>query len=118
MAVKDDVVQAVYRCINTDEENGWGSASFTLDPLQQILLMETMERDGHELGAIYHSHPGMSATPSMIDEDYAANWPDVVWIIVGLRNGKLRKWRRRLTPDVWAWRMDEFGIYTAELTIT
>lgn len=116
VASKDNVAQAVYRCINIDQEVGWGGASFTLDPLQQILLLETIQRDGHELGAIYHSHPGMTATPSSIDEGFAENWPGVMWIIVGLRGS----WRNRQferEPDVWSWYMEPGRIRTAELIV-
>jgi proteasome lid subunit RPN8/RPN11 len=114
VAVKGDEAKRVYRCMNADAEKGWGGASFELDPLQQLLLLETIERDGHELGAIYHSHPGMDAVPSGIDEDYAAGWPGVVWIIVSINGWRAKN---RAKPNVWAWRMKDDQIYTAELEI-
>ena len=40
--------------------------------------------DGWELGAIYHSHIRTAPYPSQTDINFAANWPGVEWIIVGL----------------------------------
>ena len=40
-----------------------------------------------ELGAIYHSHVRSAPYPSQTDVNFAANWPGVEWIIVGLSAG-------------------------------
>ena len=40
-----------------------------------------------ELGAIYHSHVRSAPYPSQTDVNFAANWPGVEWIIVGLADG-------------------------------
>jgi proteasome lid subunit RPN8/RPN11 len=45
------------------------------------------EVDGNDLGAIYHSHTRSEPYPSQTDVNFAANWPGVEWIIVGLANG-------------------------------
>ena len=37
-----------------------------------------------ELGAIYHSHVRSAPYPSQTDINFAANWPGVEWVIVGL----------------------------------
>ncbi len=40
--------------------------------------------DGWEIGAIYHSHTHTAPYPSQTDINFAANWPGVEWVIVGL----------------------------------
>jgi proteasome lid subunit RPN8/RPN11 len=51
-------------------------------------MMDQIERDGRELGAIYHSHTRSEPYPSQTDINFAANWPGVEWIIVGLADGR------------------------------
>ena len=36
---------------------------------------------------IYHSHVRSPPKPSQTDIHFAANWPGVEWVIVGLANG-------------------------------
>ncbi len=37
-----------------------------------------------EIGAIYHSHTHTAPYPSQTDINFAAKWPGVEWVIVGL----------------------------------
>ena len=46
--------------------------------------------DGWELGAIYHSHTRSAPYPSQTDINFAANWPGLEWIIVGLAERRAR----------------------------
>jgi proteasome lid subunit RPN8/RPN11 len=55
-----------------------------------------IEADGWELGAIYHSHVRSEPYPSQTDVNFAANWPGVEWIIVGLAHGEEPKVRSYL----------------------
>jgi proteasome lid subunit RPN8/RPN11 len=57
---------------------------FEIDPKQLLELYLAIEADGHALGAIYHSHVRSRPYPSQTDINFAANWPGVEWIIVGL----------------------------------
>ncbi len=57
---------------------------FEIDPKELLGLYLGIEDDGHELGAIYHSHVRSRPYPSQTDINFAANWPGVEWIIVGL----------------------------------
>jgi proteasome lid subunit RPN8/RPN11 len=57
---------------------------FEIDPKELILLYNAIEAEGHALGAIYHSHVRSAPYPSQTDVNFAANWPGVEWIIVGL----------------------------------
>jgi len=58
---------------------------FEIDPMEQYRLMQQIEEEGWELGAIYHSHVRSAPYPSQTDINYAAGWPGVEWIIVGLQ---------------------------------
>ncbi|MCL2768589.1 MAG: M67 family metallopeptidase [Solirubrobacterales bacterium] len=57
---------------------------FEIDGLEVLKLIEAIERDGLELGAIYHSHTRTAPRPSQTDINFAAHWPGVEWVIVGL----------------------------------
>jgi len=61
---------------------------FEIDPQELLELWNTIEREGRELGAIYHSHVRSPPYPSQTDINFAANWPGVEWIIVGLAGGE------------------------------
>jgi proteasome lid subunit RPN8/RPN11 len=60
---------------------------FEIDPKELLQLYLGIEADGHALGAIYHSHVRSRPYPSQTDINFAANWPGVEWIIVGLAAG-------------------------------
>jgi [CysO sulfur-carrier protein]-S-L-cysteine hydrolase len=57
---------------------------FEIDGLEVLRLISTIEDSGQELGAIYHSHTRTAPEPSQTDINFAAGWPGVEWIIVGL----------------------------------
>ena len=57
---------------------------FEVDGLTLHRLMVEIEDAGDELGAIYHSHTRSEPYPSQTDVNFAAHWPGVEWLIVGL----------------------------------
>jgi proteasome lid subunit RPN8/RPN11 len=57
---------------------------FEVDGLKAYRAIEDFEEAGAELGAIYHSHTRTEPYPSQTDINFAANWPGVEWVIVGL----------------------------------
>jgi [CysO sulfur-carrier protein]-S-L-cysteine hydrolase len=57
---------------------------FEVDPRELLRIIDEIELAGHELGAIYHSHTRTEPFPSQTDVNFAANWPGVEWIIVGV----------------------------------
>ena len=61
---------------------------FEVDGLELHHTLTSIEDAGHELGAIYHSHTRSEPYPSQTDVNFAANWPGVEWIIVGLADGQ------------------------------
>ena len=54
------------------------------------------EEERLELGAIYHSHVHSDPYPSQTDINFAANWPGVEWVIVGLASRASREVRSYL----------------------
>jgi [CysO sulfur-carrier protein]-S-L-cysteine hydrolase len=71
---------------------------FQIEPGELLKLWNACEQDGGELGAIYHSHVRSKPYPSQTDVNFAANWPGVEWIIVGLAAGE--------EPDVRSYLID------------
>jgi proteasome lid subunit RPN8/RPN11 len=73
----------VYRATNIHAS----ALKFEIDPMELLKLHTAIEAEGNELGAIYHSHVRSKPYPSQTDISFAANWPDVEWLIVGLAEG-------------------------------
>ena len=57
---------------------------FEVDGPALFRLLESIESDGGELGAIYHSHTRSDPYPSQTDVNFSSGWPGVEWIIVGV----------------------------------
>ncbi len=57
---------------------------FEIDGLEVLRTEREFEGEGWELGAIYHSHTHTAPYPSQTDINFAANWPGLEWVIVGL----------------------------------
>lgn len=60
-----------------------------------IDVLDRAESGGAELGVIYHSHTRSAPEPSQTDINFAAGWPGVEWLIVGLAGGgepEIRSW--------------------------
>jgi [CysO sulfur-carrier protein]-S-L-cysteine hydrolase len=74
----------VYRARNVHAS----ALKFEIDPHELLELYNACQQDGCELGAIYHSHVRSMPYPSQTDIGFAAQWPDVEWIIVGLAAGQ------------------------------
>jgi [CysO sulfur-carrier protein]-S-L-cysteine hydrolase len=73
---------------------------FDVDPQELLAVMTAIEDRGDEVGAIYHSHTRSEPRPSQTDITFAANWPGVEWLIVGLKGGVV---------DVRSWLIDAQG---------
>jgi proteasome lid subunit RPN8/RPN11 len=61
---------------------------FEVDGRELLHAIEAIERDGYDLGGIYHSHTRTAPYPSQTDIGFAAHWPGLEWIIVGLADGE------------------------------
>ncbi|MCZ4491095.1 MAG: [CysO sulfur-carrier protein]-S-L-cysteine hydrolase [Baekduia sp.] len=74
---------------------------FEVGPSDLFALAESGE-DGRR-AVIYHSHTRSAPRPSQTDVNFAANWPGVEWLIVGLAGGGGGE------PEVRNWRIDPDG---------
>jgi proteasome lid subunit RPN8/RPN11 len=74
----------VHRAINIHAS----PLKFEIDGKELLKLVQAIEAVDCELGAIYHSHVRSAPYPSQTDINFAANWPGVEWIIVGLASGE------------------------------
>jgi proteasome lid subunit RPN8/RPN11 len=66
---------------------------------RDLLTLGDADAEGRE-AIIYHSHTRSAPRPSQTDVNFAANWPGVEWLIVGVAGGgepELRNWR--IDPD-------------------
>ena len=88
-----NLVQRIFPGENADRS----AVSYELDPRQQLRIEKELKKEGMEMLAIYHSHPGGQAFPSAKDVLLAV-W-DVVYIIIGLPGDKKQK------PQVRAFRV-------------
>lgn len=61
---------------------------FEIDGRELLRTLAEFEDAGLELGAIYHSHTHTAPYPSQTDINFAANWPGLEWVIVGLADGQ------------------------------
>ncbi len=87
VAVADDdgrEARRTYRATNIHRS----PMKFEIDPKELLELHNAIEDEGLALGAIYHSHVRSAPYPSQTDVNFAAGWPGVEWIIVGLAAGE------------------------------
>jgi proteasome lid subunit RPN8/RPN11 len=61
---------------------------FEIDGRELLRTLNEFEDEGWELGAIYHSHTHTEPCPSQTDINFAANWPGLEWVIVGLADAE------------------------------
>jgi proteasome lid subunit RPN8/RPN11 len=57
---------------------------FEIDGKELLRTLNEFDEQCWELGAIYHSHTHTAPYPSQTDINFAANWPGLEWVIVGL----------------------------------
>ena len=81
---------------------------FEIDGAEQIRYHNAIEAAGLDLGAIYHSHTRTEPRPSQTDINFAAGWPGVLWMIVGLDANE---------PEVRTWRIEDGRVSEAELRV-
>jgi proteasome lid subunit RPN8/RPN11 len=83
---------------------------FEVDGMALFRQMSAIEDGGAELGAIYHSHTRSEPYPSQTDVNFAAGWPGVEWLIVGLAAGD--------EPVVRSFRIDDGRIAEVSVEVT
>jgi proteasome lid subunit RPN8/RPN11 len=82
---------------------------FEIDGKELLRTINEFEDEGWELGAIYHSHTHTEPYPSQTDINFAANWPGLEWVIVGLSDSE---------PDVRCYEIEGGEIRELELKVT
>jgi proteasome lid subunit RPN8/RPN11 len=83
---------------------------FEIDGLTLMRLIDAIEDAGEELVAIYHSHTRSAPYPSQTDVNFAALWPGVEWLIVGVS--------KAAEPEVRSYLIADGAIAEAELEVT
>jgi proteasome lid subunit RPN8/RPN11 len=104
IASRDGRAVAVHRTRNIHAS----PLRFEMDPVDQLRVLDAVEAEGLELGAIYHSHTRTEPTPSPTDINLARWWPEPLWVIVGLAGPE---------PDVRAFRILDGSVTEAELEV-
>jgi proteasome lid subunit RPN8/RPN11 len=99
IAVRDARAVAVYEATNVQAS----PLRFEVDPLEVLRIDDAIEAEGNTMGAIYHSHTRSEPYPSQTDIGFAERWPNVEWLIVGLRADD--------EPTVRSYRIDD-GVVT------
>src|ERR687885_388437 len=103
IAVRDGVAVSVHEAENVAAS----PLRFEVDGLEVHGTIEQIEDAGGELGAIYHSHTRSEPVPSQTDINFAAGWPGVQWVIVGVRRGS--------EPDVRCFQIEDGRVSEVEL---
>jgi proteasome lid subunit RPN8/RPN11 len=93
VGVRDGEAFAVFATANSEAS----AFRFNIDGRELFQAIQQIEDAGGDLGAVYHSHTRSEPVPSQTDITFAANWPGLEWIIVGLADGE---------PDVRSFLID------------
>jgi proteasome lid subunit RPN8/RPN11 len=72
---------------------------FEIDGRDVLRAINEFDEAGWEIGAIYHSHTHTAPYPSQTDINFAAKWPGVEWIIVGLADPAVPELRSYLIEE-------------------
>jgi [CysO sulfur-carrier protein]-S-L-cysteine hydrolase len=81
---------------------------FEIDGKEVLRTIDEFEDEDWELGAIYHSHTHTAPYPSQTDINFAANWPGLEWVIVGLADGE---------PEVRCYLIEDGTVREVELQV-
>ena len=105
VAVRDGRAVAIHEATNVAAS----PLRFEVDGREILRAQDAFEDEGAELGAIYHSHTRSEPYPSQTDVNFAAGWPGVEWLIVGLRRDE--------EPTVRSYRIDDGVVAEVEVHV-
>ena len=89
------------------------ASPFRFDIDGRELIRWAFADEGEEqLTAIYHSHTRSAPYPSQTDVNFAAGWPGVEWLIVGVPKGQ------DADPEVRSYLIENGEIREVELEVT
>jgi [CysO sulfur-carrier protein]-S-L-cysteine hydrolase len=104
IAARDGEAVAVHRARNAQAS----PLRYEIDGRDQFRILDALEREGLDLGAIYHSHTRSAPIPSQTDINLARLWPDPLYVIVGVAEEE---------PDVRAFHIRDGRVDEAALEI-
>ena len=79
---------------------------------RELIAFAFAEEDDDQLMAIYHSHTRSAPYPSQTDVNFAAGWPGVEWLIVGVPRAGAAE------PEVRSYLIEDGAIREMELEVT
>jgi [CysO sulfur-carrier protein]-S-L-cysteine hydrolase len=104
VASQDGRAVKVFRATNAEAS----PVRYSLDPREQYDITMEIERNGWDLGVIYHSHTRSPAYPSQTDVNLAF-WPEALYVIVGVMDPE--------QPEVKAYRIADRQIEEVPLEV-
>jgi proteasome lid subunit RPN8/RPN11 len=105
VAAEDGRAVKLFRATNAEAS----PMRYSLDPREQYEITMEIERNGWELGVIYHSHTRSPAYPSQTDVNLAF-YPDALYVIVSVVDPE--------SPEVKAFRIADQQIEEVELEVS
>ncbi len=103
---KDGEATVVHRVVNAAAT----PLRYEMDPQGQYNALKSIEDDGGELLAIYHSHTKSAAYPSQTDVNQAVAWPEQIYVIISLADPD--------APDVKAYLLKDLKIADVEIVVS
>lgn len=103
IGVRDGRAYALVETANTEAS----PLRFNVGGRDLLRAINRFEEEGGELGGVYHSHTRSEPYPSQTDITFAAGWPGIEWLIVGLAGGS--------EPEVRCYRIDGGEVEEVEL---
>jgi proteasome lid subunit RPN8/RPN11 len=79
---------------------------------RELIRFAFADEDEDELVAIYHSHTRSEPFPSQTDVNFAAGWPGVEWLIVGVPK------RGDAAPEVRSYLIEDGSIREIPVEVT
>jgi proteasome lid subunit RPN8/RPN11 len=107
VAAREGVAEVVHELENVQAS----PFRFEVDGLEVMRVLDEIEGSGAELGILYHSHTRSEPYPSETDVNFAANWPGVEWLIVGVRKDGGE-------PSVRSYRIDDGVVTEVQVDVT
>ena len=78
---------------------------------RELIAFAFADEDDEQLMAIYHSHTRSAPYPSQTDVNFAAGWPGVEWLIVGVPKAE------DADPEVRSYLIEDGTIREVELAV-
>lgn len=104
----EPVATRVHRATNVFTDPRSARKRFEIDGKEVLRTIDEFENEDAELGAIYHSHTHTAPYPSQTDINFAANWPGLEWVIIGLAGEE---------PEIRCYLIEDGAVREVELQV-